>query len=417
MKKTINIFPLCFTLCCAIMIIAGCKKESSNVIPATNEILIGALLPMSTSDEGILGKASMEFSVNDFNSLMDSAGSPLRLRLILSDTKSDSATAIQALDGLYAQGVRLLAGGPGSSMELMAMMDQINNKGMLMLNAYSTAPSLAIPSDNIFRLVPDDTKQSKAISKLLEFDGIEVVIAVWRNDNYGLGLFNAFKTDFELSGGLILNSISYPANTTDFSVIAASLNNQIIQAKIQFGADNVGVCYFGIDESTAMFSAALTQSDLGSINWYGCDGNAVLNDMASDPQVAGFAKLVNFTALNVGIGTADFTPKNTAALSSRIQLSTGLQPNVNTLSAYDAVRILGYCYLATGNQDIGHLKSVLPLICTSYNYLGISRELNMAGDLMNANYIFWRIEANGASYEWRTYATYFAEGDYIEMKN
>ncbi len=416
MKNNIKLIALCVIFFASIIGFTSCTKESSIIIPVDNEIQIGALLPLSTSDEGVLGKAAMELSISDLNDLMAAAGSPVRFKLMFQDTESDSLKAIKALEALHAQGVSILAGGPASSMELGAIRDQINNKEMLMLNAYSTAPSLAIPGDNLFRLVPDDTKQSKAISKLLHYDGKNAVIVVWRNDNYGYGLYNAFKSDFESSGGTIINSINYPVNTNDFNLIAADLNDQVVQAKAQFGANKVGICYFGTDESTPMLNAAIAQSDLGSVNWYGCDGNAVLNDMVGNQPVANFAMQVNFTAPNVGIGTARFTPKKTAELSQRIEQATGLQPNVNTLSAYDAVRILGYCYLTTGSLQVASMKSVLPEICASYNLLGISRELNEAGDLLNANYIFWRIEKSGDVNQWETYATYFADGDYIEIK-
>lgn len=402
----------------ALLVFNRCKKDSTPANPTSNEILIGALLPLSTYDENLLGKTAMEFAVNDFNALMATAGNPIRLRLALEGTDSDSAKTVETVTSLYNRGVRLLAGLPSSSMELGAIMTYINDHEMLMLNAYSTAPSLAIVGDNIFRLVTDDTKQSKAISKYLNFDGIEAVIVVWRNDNYGQGLSDTFIPDFEASGGNIINSVGYPVSTADFSSLAGNLNNQIILAKAQYGADKVGVCLFGFDESALMFEAALAQSDLATVQWYGCDGNAVLNDIATNPQTAGFAVQVNFTAPNVGIGTADFTPKNAAELSARIQQATGLQPNVNTLTAYDAVRIMGYCYLAADNLQISSMKNVLPQICASYNYLGISRELNDAGDLLNANYIFWRIEpVTGSTYDWNTYATYFADGEYIELKH
>ena len=417
MKLFLSLRSLGLLLIATQIIFVGCNNKSSDSNPAYNEILIGALLPISTYDEGILGKATMQYAVDDFNAFLIKAGSPDRFKLVIADTESDSSTTIQAVEELYAQGVRLLAGGPSSSMELGAIMDYINVHQMLMLNAYSTAPSLAIMDDNIFRLVTDDTKQSKAISKYLNFDGISAVIVVWRHDNYGQGLSEAFATDYVVAGGTLINSIPYDFSTTEFSSLTSELNSQIIAAKSQYGTENVGICCFGFDETTMLFEDASAQSDLGTVKWYGCDGNAVINEMASNPVSAAFALQVNFTALNVGLGTADFTPKNAANLSERVQLATGLQPNVNTLSAYDAVRILGNCYLATNNQEVELIKSVLPEICSTYNFLGITRELNEAGDLLNANYIFWKIETSGSSKIWNTSATYFADGDYIELKH
>ncbi len=417
MKTTIRLILPTMFLVLALLVFNQCKKDSCDPDPVNNEILIGGLFPSLTLEEYELGKTTMEFAVNDFNALMASAGNPVRLKLVFEGTDIDSAKAVQAVTSLYNQGVRLLAAWPYTSMELGAIMNFINDRGMLMLNSHSTAPSLAIAGDNIFRLMTDDTRQSKAITKYLDFDEIEAVIIVWRNDSYGEGLFNALTPDFEATGGTVFSSISYPANTTDFTTLAADLNEQVIQAKNQYGAGKVGVCCFAIEETSLIFDAATAQSDLVTVPWYGCDGNAVLNDITASTQNAEFAVQVNFTAPAMGIGTASYTPKNAAELTTRIQTATGLQPNVSTLNTYDCVRIMGYCYLAAGSIQVEHMKSVLPQICASYNYLGISRELNEAGDLLNANYIFWRIEAVGESYEWDTYATYFADGEYIELKN
>ena len=54
--------------------------------------------------------------------------------------------------------------------------------GIAVINHSSTAPSLAVP-DYTFRLVPDDTDQVK----ILEENGIDVLIPAWRDDMWGNG--------------------------------------------------------------------------------------------------------------------------------------------------------------------------------------------------------------------------------------
>jgi len=55
-------------------------------------------------------------------------------------------------------------------------------------------------------------------------------------------------------------------------------------------------------------------------------------------------------------------------------------------------------------------------VCESYNYVGLSRRLNNAGDLETANFIFWTVKKETGGYVWDSHATYMAEGDYILFK-
>jgi len=70
---------------------------------------------------------------------------------------------IKGLKDLASKGIRIVIG-PSTSAELEAIKDYANNNGSILLSPSSTAPLLAIPGDNIFRLVPDDTHQAEAIT-------------------------------------------------------------------------------------------------------------------------------------------------------------------------------------------------------------------------------------------------------------
>jgi len=103
-------------------------------------------------------------------------------------------------------------------------------------------------------------------------------------------------------------------------------------------------------------------------------------------------------------------------LSGQILAKTGLTPDAYGLTAYDAVHIMGMAYDIVQAYDATKLKAVIPSVCESYNYLGISRKLNAAGDLETANYIFWTVIPQSGGYTWDSYATYMADGDYIQIR-
>jgi branched-chain amino acid transport system substrate-binding protein len=52
----------------------------------------------------------------------------------------------------------------------------------VLISQGSTASSLSIAGDNIFRLVPDDTREAVAMTTMLRADGIRALIPVWRTD-------------------------------------------------------------------------------------------------------------------------------------------------------------------------------------------------------------------------------------------
>ena len=81
-------------------------------------------------------------------------------------------------------GIRIVLG-PDSSAEVEAVKAYADENGILLISPSSTAISLAIPGDNVFRFVPDDTQQAETIATLMWEDGIRAVIPIWRGDTWG----------------------------------------------------------------------------------------------------------------------------------------------------------------------------------------------------------------------------------------
>ena len=94
---------------------------------------------------------------------------------LLSKTHTDPSFGIEDLKDLASKGIRIVIG-HSTSAELEAIKDYANNNGINLLSPSNTAPLLATPGDNIFRLVPDDTHQAEAIATQMRKDGIGVVM-------------------------------------------------------------------------------------------------------------------------------------------------------------------------------------------------------------------------------------------------
>ena len=175
---------------------------------------------MHQSSLGESEDAAIKIAIKDVNEYFSKSNSNTRVGLIIEDTQTNPAISLEKLQDLAAKGVRIVIG-PGTSAEIQEVKDYADKNGILLVSPSSTAPSLAVPGDNIFRFVPDDTHQAQAISKKMWQDGVRVVVPMWRTDVYGNDLLNATKYNFEMLGGRVVDGVGYIPRTGDFS---ASLN-------------------------------------------------------------------------------------------------------------------------------------------------------------------------------------------------
>ncbi|MEI7982531.1 MAG: ABC transporter substrate-binding protein [Bacteroidota bacterium] len=418
MKNSLFVIIICLAGALQMFMLSSCKKSDPDPVPVNYNIQLGAILDLSGiySEEGLAAKAALEIGISDLNQKYQLAGSPVRFKYVFRDSSLDTAKALSAAREMYGQGVRFLVGGPNTSSELNAMMPYLNANKMVVLNCFATSPALAIPDDYIFRLIPDDNVQGRATARMLQYDGIKALVPVWRDDAYGNGLHQSTKEQFTSLGGTVYSGVSYPGGSVSYSEIMGSAATQVEAASAQYGASKVAVLLVSYQDAVEFFKAAAPINSLKNVGWYGCDANAKKTALTLDAEAASFAHDVNFLAPVMAIGTATFVPDPAREIAARIKSITGSDPDDMAISVYDAVMIYGQCYNLVGQSDATFVKAVLPSVCASYNYLGISRRLNPAGDLARSNYIFWNINQTSGSWTWNSYGTYFADGDYIQIK-
>src|SRR6266487_4966386 len=150
-----------------------------------------------------------------------------RFRLLVRDTQLDPSQALDAITDLDQRGVKIIIG-PQSSAEVAMIKPYADAHNILVISQGSTASSLAVPGDNIFRFCPNDTREAEAIVALMRHDGIHAIVPLWRNDAGNNGLHDSVKAAFENLGGTVTAGFQYqPTTTTDFSAATASVASQI----------------------------------------------------------------------------------------------------------------------------------------------------------------------------------------------
>ncbi len=328
-----------------------------------------------------------------------------RFHFFVRDTQLDPSKALEAVKDLDKRGVQIIIG-PQSSSEVAMIKPYADAHNILVISQGSTASSLAIAGDNIFRFCPNDTREAAAIVALMWHDGIRNIVPLWRNDAGNNGLHDSVKAQFQALGGTVALGFRYEPTTTDFSAATTSIASQII-GLIAGGADSFTIAVYlaAFDEVVDVFHAAQANATLSTTVWYGSDGVAVSAALTGDMPAAAFAAGVNYP--NPIFGLDDALKNEWQPIADAIEARTGIMPDAFALSAYDALFVVQRAL-----EDVGGLRNFSNFKAAFVNeanaYMGItgSTALDSAGDRLNGDFDFWAVRLENGSYAWVRIGTY-----------
>ncbi|MGR8980996.1 MAG: ABC transporter substrate-binding protein [Gammaproteobacteria bacterium] len=379
---------------------------SSLAEPNLQPIRIGALLSLTGnwSSLGIMSETLLEMAEQDVNAYFSAHGSHKKVALLVRDTQLDPDEALEQFRELTRKNVVAVIG-PQSSSEVAQLKALADAQKVPLLSQGSTASSLSIPNDLVYRLVPDDSHESAAMLALLKARKVEVVIPVWRNDAGNKGLYQTLKIQFEASGGTFLPGIRYNSETVDFSDVAAEIQNQLNGALKNHEAQAVAVYLAGFDEVVSLFHAAEMLADLKSVKWYGSDGVALSAALLNDPSAAEFAATVDYP--NPLPALSQTAKEKWQVLSDRVFATMGQRPDAFALAAYDAFWIAALNASYKKQIERHAVQDVLSQ--TADLYFGATgwTQLNSAGDRNHGDYDFWALRFDSTGYpHWQSVCRY-----------
>ena len=244
-----------------------------------------------------------------------------RFQFLVRDTQLDPAQALAAIQDLDLRGVKIIIG-PQSSAEVAAIKPYADAHNILVISQGSTASSLAIPGDNIFRFCPNDTREAEAIVALMWHDGIRAIVPLWRNDAGNNGLHDSVQVAFQLQGGTVVAGYRYEPTTNDFSTATTSVALQI-ESLISGGTDPSAIAVYlaAFDEVVNVFHSAQGNTTLSNTAWYGSDGVALSAVLPADSSAAAFATNTNYP--NPIFGLDDALQNEWQPIADAIQARTG----------------------------------------------------------------------------------------------
>ncbi|MFX0054285.1 MAG: ABC transporter substrate-binding protein [Promethearchaeota archaeon] len=362
--------------------------------------LTGAL---STYGENSVSAA--EYAETQVNAWLTERGEAWSLNLVVEDTATEPTQAEQKMRTWHGQGVEIFVG-PMSSGEVSQLKAYTDSNALLLISPSSTATSLSLADDSVFRFCPDDFIQGPAIAAMLLDAGITDVVATWRGDAWGDGLKAAVESSY---GDTFADEVRYAPATTDFPTEAQSLADAV-QAAITGGADpsEVAVLAISFEEIIPYMEDADSHAVLKTVRWFGSDGTCLLSSLTDHATAGPFADTVNFT-------NTIFTPGASAKyldVQDHINTDLGRIPDSYCYNTYDIVWTVAMALDAANEYSAAAVKDILPGLVD--NYYGASGlfSLNSNGDRSVADYDLWAVTTD-TPVEWVKVGTYSSNLDVI----
>ena len=384
------------------------EMQTSETSKLSGEVTIGSILPLTgdLATHGIENSEGAKFGVSEFNMYLQSIDAPWHLKMITEDSATNPVVTLDKLTALNAKGIGVIIG-PEASSNIRNIKGYADSNNMLLVSCCSSAPALAIPNDSVYRLVPDDSNQGPAIAKLMQHEGIEVLVPVWRGDTWGDGLGDAAIKSFMQRGGIVGETIRYNPESPEFSASTSLLAQQVEKYVDQYGADKVGVMFLGFAEILQFTQSAAQQEILDDVRWFGPGANTKEHKLIDDPIGLKFSTSVQFT-------TVQFAPAQNPIydkVQSHLSKTLGVDPNTFVYSSYDAVWLVGLTMLETQSTDISVIKAALLDVANDYHGAIGPVKLNKAGDLDQSDYKVWGIRGG----EWVELGKYTMIDDTISF--
>ena len=352
----------------------------SSVVPK-GTVKIGHILPisgpLSPYAEGF--RNGVRMAVDQLNGEGGVGG--WNFELIEEDTGTDAIKAAEAVRKLIdVDGVKVIVGAYASSCTMAAAPICEENKVVLVSPA-STSPLVTDAGNYIFRVVPSDELQGIAMAQLALEKGYKTAGIIAINNQYGIGLEEVFKREFEKEGGSVVITVRYELG-------AASYKTELGQLKAANPDVIIDVSY--ADDGAIVFKQA---KELGiTSNWICAEGVA-------DEAIFGSAGVAD--AMMGMIGTKPTTPTGSAennAFLDAYNAKFGVSPGIYADYAYDAAMIAMRSVAKAASYDGEAIMQAMSDVGSNYKGVSGTKTFDSNGDVVG-EYIIWEVQLVEGSYK------------------
>ena len=284
------------------------------------------------------GSASMGYGVNTGVQLAKKQLNANNIEIVQVDSKCDPKTAQEVVKTLIEQNVVAIIG-EGCSSATVAALPAVNNAKIPLISPSASSPTLSIPNDYFFRVVPPDTMQGSFMANTIYDKGYHNVAIFYTNEPYGSGMNNAFRESFEALGGKVVASVTAEPDVID-------VRAQLEQVK----AANPQALFIAPNSAVSATAVIKVARELGmNIPLFGADIMYNSTIVADAPQAA-----EGLTVSTFPTGTPSFKQSLFNETQKNEQLYAAPQ-------AYDIIHVLQIAAQKGGTTG-EKIKDILPTI-------------------------------------------------------
>jgi branched-chain amino acid transport system substrate-binding protein len=371
-------------------------QDLINTLNQTKEYKIGITLPLTgeLTDVGVQWKEVVDMAIEDLNNEMKKYGLKVKFTHVVQDDKTQDTQALANVQTFYQAGIRVVIG-PAASFQVKAIKSYVDDNKLLIISPSSTAPTLAIPGDYIYRTVGSDAGQAKALAALVKSQGINKVIVFHRDDEYGVAFESFFEREFSSLGGTAIG-MKYASGREDYASEVAQLSARAKQEKV----NGIVIITFDTD-GVNILSHAKDDPYLSSLRWFSSEGIHGARGLLEED----IAKFIQATNL---LGTRPLFRENPLLhdFTSRYKNRMGHDPPVFSANLYDAIMLAGWAIIRAGTYDGEAIRNALVEVAKRYYGVSGLTMFDENGDKLFQDYSIWTVRLIEGQYQYVDVGSY-----------
>jgi branched-chain amino acid transport system substrate-binding protein len=368
-----------------VAVIMGGAPLATTAAPEKKVYNIGFTLPLSgeLSSIGKIWEKVVQLAMEDLNREVKACGLNVEFRAVILDDGTSEEKALQNIQSFAQQGIKVVIG-PAASAQVKAVKAYADSNKIVIISPSSTAPTLAIPDDYIFRTVGSDAGQAKVLATLARQEGAKKVVVFHRNDEYGVAFADFFERHFKEMGGAAIK-LPYQTGLSDYASEVAALASRVQSER----ADAVVLIAFDTDGANILSHAA-ESAVLSSVRWFVSEGPHGAEELLSS-TIGRFASKVRL------FGTRPLFIANPLYedFKKRMVQRFGIEPGVFSENLYDSVKLAGWAILRAGTYDGEAIRAALIEVAKTYYGPSGWTIFDSAGDKAQQDYGVWAIVPGG----------------------
>jgi len=235
------------------------------------EVPIGSLMamtgPLAEYGESIQNGVTLAVEqINEAGGVLDGR----QLEIVVGDTQTNPQAGVAAAQQLIsANQVAGIVGALSSGVTIAVATGVTASNQVPQISPASTAPDITELDDDgfLFRTTPHDALQGLVVADLVQEAGHQTVSVIYVNNDYGLGLAEAFADRFGEIGGTVAQSVAYEEKQASYrgEVQRAAEGDPEALVLIAYPGDGVPIVRAALEEGlfeTFIFTDGMKSTEL-----------------------------------------------------------------------------------------------------------------------------------------------------------